>query len=125
MPITYRLDSARPLIIETWTGRVTGADLAAHWRTYLADPAVMDCRRTLVDLREAEIAFTGSELSGLVDSIVVPVLGTRKWASALLIATVSQHGKSRQYQVFAEQYSRDAIFHDPDAAVKWLLQQEV
>jgi hypothetical protein len=123
MPITYALDRSRNLIIETWTGTVHAADLAAHWRTYLADPAVMDCRRTLVDLREADLAFTGTELASLVEALVVPVLGERNWATALLVAAPSQFGKSRQYQVFAESYSTDAIFTAWDAAEAWLLGQ--
>lgn len=123
MPITYRLDHARRIIVETWSGAVNEAELATHWRGYLADPDVMHCRRTLVDLREAEIAFTGSELAGLVHRIVAPVLGDRKWVSAILVASPLQYGQSRQYQVFAESYSTDAIFQDWQAAEEWLLEQ--
>ena len=95
MPITYRLDHARRIIVETWSGAVNEAELATHWRGYLADPDVMHCRRTLVDLREAEIAFTGSELAGLVHRIVAPVLGDRKWVSAILVASPLQYGSAR------------------------------
>ena len=123
MPITYVLDRSRNIIVETWTGRVSAAALAAHWRIYLADPDVIRCRRTLVDLRHATIVFTGAELAALVRIIVLPALHGKKWMSALLIERAAQYGTSRQYQVFAEQYSIDAIFSDWNTAIDWLVQQ--
>jgi hypothetical protein len=124
MSITYVVDHSQHIILETWSGTVLAADLAAHWRVYLEDADVMGCRRTLVDLRDARIAFTGRELSVLVQTMVLPVLAGRKWATAILVADPAQYGTSRQYQVFAGAYSRDAIFSDWHAAQSWLLQQQ-
>ena len=123
MPIMYVLDRSRNIIIETWTGRVSAVDLAAYWRIYLADPDVIRCRRTLVDLRHATILFTGAELAALVRTIVLPALQDKKWVSALLIERAAQYGTSRQYQVFAEHYSSDSIFSDWNPAIDWLIQQ--
>jgi hypothetical protein len=78
MPITYVVDRSRNIIIETWTGRVRAVDLAAYWPIYLADPDVIRCRRTLVDLRHATILFTGAELAALVHTIVLPALHGKK-----------------------------------------------
>ena len=50
MPIAYTRDRVHNIINESWTGTVTAGELAAYWRTYLTDPEVMRCRRTLVDL---------------------------------------------------------------------------
>ena len=124
MPITYALDRSRNIIIETWTGSVSAADLAAYWRIYLADLEVINCRRTLVDLRHATILFTGAELATLVQTIALPALHGKKWVSALLIERAAHYGTSRQYQVFAEQYSIDAIFSDWNTAIDWLVQQD-
>lgn len=123
MPIMYVLDRARHIIIETWTGNVSAADLAAYWRIYLADSEVISCRRTLVDMRHATILFTGAELAALVHSIALPALHGKKWVSALLIERAAQYGTSRQYQIFAEHYSSDAIFSDWNTAIDWLVQQ--
>ena len=121
MPISYAIDHQQSVIVETWTGDVAAADLAEHWRRYLADPAVLDLRRTLVDLRQCRILFTGAQLAAMVDTIVVPVLQGRDWRTALLTESPVQFGVSRQYQVFAENYSRDSIFSDPDEAMTWLV----
>jgi hypothetical protein len=123
MPITYVLDRSRNIIIETWTGTVSAADLAAYWHIYLTDSEVIRCRRTLVDLRHTTILFTGAELAALVHTIVLPELNGKKWVSAFLIEKAAQYGTSRQYQVFAEQYSNDAIFSDWNTAIDWLVQQ--
>ena len=120
MPITYVIDAQERLIFEDWTGEVSAADLAEYWRRYLADPEVLAIRRTIVDLRNSTPMFTGTELNALVKSIVQPVLGNRDWITALIVSRPLQMGVSRQYQVFAEQYSVDAIFHEPHEALEWI-----
>jgi len=120
MSISYAIDDEKGCIIETWTGDVTAQDLAEHWKVYLGDPAVMALRKTLVDLRNARIVFTGAQLASLVVTIAVPALRGRSWRSAFLVRDPVQFGVSRQYQVFAETYSRDSIFGSEDEALAWL-----
>ncbi len=122
MPISYAIDPALGIIFETWTGTVHAGDLADFWRNYLADPEVLACRRTLVDLRECGVEVHGSDLANLIETIVLPKLGTMKWRSALLVGHAIQFGVARQYEVFADYYSRDSVFTDRQAAVSWLLQ---
>ena len=124
MPITYSIDAERGLIFESWSGDVSASDLADYWRAYLADPEVMAIRRTVVDLRDSNPTFTGAELSSLIHNIVFDVLGERDWITAIVVAKPLQFGVSRQYQVFAECYSRDAIFEDPDLALAWIQGQQ-
>jgi hypothetical protein len=121
MPITYSIDKRNGIISEVWTGQVSTMDLAAHWKRLLADPDALAIRRTLVDLRNSDIAFSGEQLFDLVRTVVEPTLNGRDWRSALLVGGSVQFGVSRQYQAFAQMYSNDAIFHDEDAALKWLL----
>ena len=125
MTISYVVDHQRDIIVETWTGNVDAAALGAHWHKLLADPDAMACRRTLVDLRNALMDFSGSELSDLVQTIATPALVDKKWVTALLVGDSAQYGKSRQYQAFADMYSTDAIFTDGDAAEAWLVRQEL
>ena len=120
LPISYRIDRTAGIIEETWTGTVSAGVLARYWKQYVADPEVLRIRRTLVDLRECRITFSGEELSQLLDTIVLPALDGRDWTSALLVSDPVQFGVSRQYNVFAERFSTDAIFYDRDAAMKWL-----
>jgi hypothetical protein len=121
MPIDYSIDRERGIIFETWTGDITAADLGAYWQRYLADPEVMALRRTLVDLRPCRILFNGQELSDLVSGVVIPILKGRDWKTAIVVEHPTQYGVCRQYQVFAENYSQDSIFHEPEEALAWLL----
>ena len=121
MPITYRIDHDKNVIFETWTGTVCAADLEAYWKDYLADPEVMKIRRTIVDLRASVIDFSGDELWSLVKSIVTPALDGKKWTTALVVLGGSvEFGVSRQYQVFAESYSKDSVFETVADAESWI-----
>jgi len=121
MPITYIIDPEHRFIVETWTGGVGREDLRNHWRVFLADPEVLGIRRTLVDLRAATIHFTGQEMDALISAVVLPKLEGRAWKTAIVVDCPVQFGVSRQYQAFAERYSTDSIFSDPESAVAWLL----
>lgn len=122
MPITYSVDHARGIAVSVWTDVVTAEVLGNYWQKLLHDPEVLRYRRTLVDLRRCQLAFSGHELSELVMNVVRPLVGDRRWKTALVVAEPVQYGVSRQYQVFAAYYSEDAIFADYDAALSWLTQ---
>lgn len=121
MTIEYTIDHERKVVFEMWQGVLTRSDVASYWRRLLADPEVLVIRRSLVDLRNATIEFTGAELASMVKAIVIPMLDGKTWKAAILIEKPVQFGVSRQYHVFAESYSEDAIFEDPEAAMSWLL----
>lgn len=120
MPITYSIEPDRKLISEVWSGRICAVDLRWFWQQFLQDPEVMALRRTIVDMREATIRFNGAELDELIHEIVVPALNGRDWKTAIVVKEPHHFGVSRQYQVFAERYSRDAIFNSMEAARTWL-----
>ncbi len=85
----------------------------------------MAVRRTVVDLRDATIAFTGPELQQVVGSVVVPAMKGRRWVTALVTVHPVQIGVPNQYAVFADSYSEDAIFTDFDAATAWVMAQPI
>lgn len=120
MPITYSIDPQQGVIFEKWSGDVLASDLASYWRSYLADPEVIAIRKTVVDLRDSNPRFTGAELADLINTIVLPVLAGREWVTAIVVGKPVHVGVSRQYQVFAERYSRDAIFEEPEQALAWV-----
>jgi hypothetical protein len=120
MPITYTIDREEKLITEVWTGEIQAEYLEAYWRQYLKDPEVLAIRRTIVDLRRADMLFTGEDLDGLIQSVVLPALKGRDWKTALVVESSSQYGVSRQYQHFAHYYSKDSIFHNMEDARNWL-----
>jgi len=121
MPITYSIDKRQGIILEVWTGEVSAVDLAAYWKRLLADPEALAIRKTLVDVRNCHIRFSGEELFDLVRAVAELDLKGRRWRSALLVGEPIHFGVARQYQFFAEMYSKDAIFYDEAAALKWLI----
>ncbi len=124
MPISYSIDQDRRLILEVWTGDITARVLRSYWRSYLADPQVLEIRRTLVDLRQCNLLLSGIEMWSLVDEVVIPALAGRDWKTAIVVASNDHYGFSRQYQIFAQRYSTDAIFQDRDRALRWILEQQ-
>jgi hypothetical protein len=125
MPISYHIDDKAAVIFENWTGDVHSKDLKDYWNVYLRTPEVLAIRRTLVDLRESNICFTGEELCRLIESVALPLLNGMDWKTAIIVQKATQYGFSRQYQVFAELYSNDAIFYKLDEALHWLLTQKL
>jgi hypothetical protein len=123
MPIQYSINRSLALIEERWTDTITIQTLKEYWLHYLADTEVMHIRKTLVDLRMANIKFIGRELDSLIRSDVVPRLKGLTWKTAIVVERPVQYGVSRQYQVFAELYSNDSIFYDYEKAIEWLLKQ--
>jgi hypothetical protein len=121
MGIEYSIDRTRNVIFETWTGMITSEMLASYWKVYLADEEVMRCRRTIVDMRRCEIRFNGTQLAALVRSVVLPKLGNLTWKTAIVVEAPTQFGTARQYGAFAETYSKDSIFDDPERALEWLV----
>ena len=123
MPISYSIDRENRCIHEKWTGAITAAELGDYWRQFLADPVVMVIRRTVVDLRECRILFSGQQLAELVENIVLPALHGMNWRTALVVGDPDQFEISRQYHVLAESYSRDSVFSTPEAAMAWMQTQ--
>lgn len=123
MPISYSIDREHRCIHETWTGMITATDLGQYWRRILTDPVVMVIRRTIVDLRECRILFSGEQLAELVESIVLPLLNGKSWRTAIVVGDPVQAEVSRQYHVLAESYSRDSVFSTPEAAMAWMQTQ--
>ena len=120
MPINYVIDREEKFITEVWTGEIRAEDLEAYWKRYLEDSEVMRIRRTIVDLRDAKILFKGSDLDLLIQTIVLPALKGKDWKTAIVVGNSLQQGISRQYQVFADRYSEDAIFRTMEDARNWL-----
>jgi hypothetical protein len=110
VPIAYNTDLDKKFITETWSGEVTAENLATYWKR--------------LDLREARIQFDGSELKTLIQELVLPALNGRDWKTALVVDRPRQFGVSRQYQVYADRYSHDAIFYDLEKARDWLINSQ-
>ena len=92
MPIAYSIEKRNGIILEVWTGEVSAMDLAAHWKRLLADPDALALRRTLVDVRNCAIAFSGDQLFEVIRTVAEPGLDGKEWRSALLVASSFSSG---------------------------------
>ena len=124
MTISYEIQWAEPLIVETWRGEVTIDELRAHWGDLFRDDDVMKIRRTLVDLRSAEIGFSDAELDRAVNEVVLPALQGRDWITAIVVDTSRQLHVSSRYHSYAARYSSDVVFSSVEDANRWLLKQD-
>lgn len=122
MPISYSIDEKNAIIHEIWTGDITITDLNMYLEEILKNENALFFRKTLVDMRESTINFTGEELDESINTIILPRLAGRDWKTAIIVAKAVHFGVSRQYHVFAEHYSKDSIFFDPDEAFRWLME---
>ena len=123
VPITYAIDHERRVIFATWSGEIRLEDVEGYWRALMADPLALGLRRSVADLRSAQLAFRGVEFAQLIQTIALPALAGRRWHTAVIVDQPLQFGITRQYQALADAYSRDAIFDNPEDALKWLLAQ--
>ncbi len=118
--IRYCFDPSLNLIREEWKGLVTTRDLKTHWKKFLVDESVINCRRTVADISASQIAVSGEDLSHLINTLVKPALAGRQWITAIVIANDFQFGISRQYGAYADFYSQDQVFRNLDAAFRWI-----
>lgn len=122
MPIHYAIDRERDIVRVVWTDRVDDAAFAAHLQKMLSDPEALRCRRSLSDLRGAELTMLGAQLKTRLRGSAAPMLGDSPWTVAILVKSPAQYGTARQFEAFAEGIARNAIFHDEAEALAWLEQ---
>lgn len=120
MTITYVVDAGLGAVLSCWTGEVTIAELRAHWAQVLDDPAARALACTVADLSQARLAFHGDDLHRAVHEVAAPRLRGLTWANAIVVAQPVQYGVSRQFQVFSELISDNAIFPTMAAALAWV-----
>lgn len=120
LPISYSIDKELGVVMTTWCGDITAADIRRHWERFFSDPEVLAAGRSVADVRAANFQFTGQELSNLVAEVVVPLLVGRSWRTAIVVARPAQFGVSKQFQVYAQLFSTGRIFHDPGEALRWI-----
>jgi len=123
MGITYEVHDEAGVVLERWTGKITAADVAAHWRAMAGDPRVTSCTRDMADIRECEIEFSGEALRQLVGTILEPAFRGRQVRVAVLVQAAVQFGVARQHRAFAGTFSDVAVFTDELEAREWILSQ--
>lgn len=125
MGYTYSIDDDRRVIFVKCTGLVTVRDLCSHWIAFLEDPGTFAVRRTLVDLREADMSISFQEMHFLIESLVKPCIRRTTWSGALVVSDSAAQSMAQDFHLLAQSFSNDRVFTDADAALEWLSRQPV
>ena len=121
MATARTIDHERGFLRGTWTGRVTGIELADATRTLLENAEAMRLGRSLTDLRLAQLEVHMPDISRILEELIVPGLGERRYRMALLVADALQFGICRQFLSLTEPHIEGEAFYDEDEALTWLL----
>jgi hypothetical protein len=122
MPISYRIDSSRGLILTTASDTLTIDDLIAHKAALLADPQFRPGLKELSDVRGVRSLTLGPpEMRRLasLDSEHKARLGD--YRLALVVPEDFLFGMARMYQQLTEENLPDiGVFRSVEKAVEWL-----
>lgn len=119
MPISYRIDAARALVLSAAAGVVTDADLLEHQQRLRGDPDFQPWFRQLFDFTTAtENEVTGR---GVRQLAIAPAFGKGS-KRALLVGEDSAFGLARMFQTLRDEHADESIeiFRDERAARAWL-----
>lgn len=119
MPVSYRIDVARSLVLSVATGVVTDLDLLDHQQRLRDDPEFRPWFRQLFDFSAA----TTNEVSGRAvrQLAIAPAFGTGS-KRALLVPDDAGFGLARMFQTLRDEHADEsiAIFRDEQSARNWL-----
>jgi hypothetical protein len=118
VPTVFRIDPSRRLVVSRAWGAVTAAELRAHYRQLVVDPAFDPTYRQLTDVREVTDFELPSSL--LADVAAHPVFapGTRR---AFVVSGPVAYGLARMFGAYAEGARQEVqVFRDLAAAEAWL-----
>lgn len=122
--IDYSIDDAYGVIFETWHGAVTRDVLLAFWRGFLTDARVLALKRSLVDLRDCEIRFSGEEWVRMIESCLLGKPQIQGWRVAIVVDRPQVHGIARQFLGNTADVTHGELFEHSDQALAWLRRRD-
>jgi hypothetical protein len=122
MPISYRIDSERGLVITTASGVLTDDDILELKRRLAADPEFKMGMRELSDVRavtDLQVSTEGVRRMAAMDESPSSARSSHKLA--IVAGSDATFGMARMYQMFTESNQPHvAVFKDYDRARRWL-----
>jgi hypothetical protein len=122
MPISYRIDEPRGLILTTASGVLTDSDILQLKASLLADPRWKPGMRELSDVRmidRLEVTAAGVAQMMLRDAADAAALAS--YRLAIVVAHDLAYGMARMYQMLTEQSVPNVrVFRDMEEAKSWL-----
>lgn len=122
MPIRYRIDKQRRLVLTTATGVLTDEELLDHKRALIVDPEFEPGMRELSDTRTIErLSVTPAGVRKMValDQDHADRLGD--YRLAIVAPADASFGTARMYQMLTEANVQNiGVFRQMEEAEKWL-----
>jgi len=115
---SYRADG--PFVILKTDGRSTAAERHAVYDTICSDPNVPDGAFLMIDIRKYELLITQPELQERVQALLEGLASKLATSCAILVGDVSLQVGLNLQQVAAKRKFLVGIFHNEQAARKWL-----
>ena len=122
MPLTYRIDPARRLVLTHATGVLTDADLLAHKERLVRDPAFDPGMWQLSDIRNIErLDVTAVGVQAMVDHDNSNAARRRGHRLALVVPADEAFGMARMYQLMHHSEEENiGVFRTMGEAEAWL-----
>ena len=122
MPISYRIDVARDLILTTGSGTLSDADIVGLKEQLAQDRDFKPGMRELSDLRSIDrLDATAAGVRNMVQLDARESGKVRSHRLALVVSQEVAYGMARMYQALSEPHIGGvAVFRDIDEARAWL-----
>ena len=122
MPISYRIDPSRQLILTHAWGILTDADLLAHKERLLLDPAFDAGMPELSDVRGIQrLDVTAAGVRAMIDHDMGHSAQRAGHRLALVLPTDAAFGMARMYQLMGKQEEDSVgVFRTIEEAEAWL-----
>ena len=122
MPISYRIDPERRLVVTTASGILTDDDIIELKRRLAADPEFKAGMRELSDVRavtDLQVSSAGVRRMAAMDES--PSSTPSGYKLAIVAGSDTTFGMARMYQMFTESnHPHVAVFRNYDGARRWL-----
>lgn len=122
MPISYRIDPERRLVVTTASGILTDDDILELKRRLAADPEFKADMRELSDVRAVtDLQVSTDGVRRMVAMDESPSSAPDKHKLAIVAGSDATFGMARMYQMFTQSnLPHVAVFRDYDKARQWL-----
>ena len=118
MPLAYRIDPSRAIVLSRAWGPLPDADVHAFYARLRSDPAFDPAFRHLVDLCEVPRVTASADALGRMARASPFAPGARR---AVVVAADLAHGLARMFAAYAELTGGEvAVFRDFGEAEQWL-----
>lgn len=121
MSVTYDVIENGTVVLEYWSGQVTGEDLVTHEKQHLTDPRIMPGASVLVEARQAYFGITTEEAGDLVNGLYALYRQPLKIKKCALLVNDLTYPLARAYEKSGAKHGISVIaFHALDVACPWL-----